>query len=105
MEVIAEGVESRAQLEFLRRNACLYAQGRLFGEPCSVEELLALLATQAAGGAAPFAHLLRKADEAASRSAWRLVRPTPWPSARSATRTSTAKRPSSFSTPLSARSW
>jgi hypothetical protein len=34
-----------------------------------VEELLALLATQAAGGAAPFAHLLRNADEAASRSA------------------------------------
>ena len=69
MEVIAEGVESRNQLRFLRRNGCHYAQGRLFGEPCSAEELLALLVTQAAGGAAPFAHLLRHADEAASRSA------------------------------------
>jgi len=69
MEVIAEGVESESQLQFLRTNGCHYGQGRLFGEPSSVGELLALLATQAAGGAAPFAHLLRKADEAASRSA------------------------------------
>jgi diguanylate cyclase (GGDEF)-like protein/PAS domain S-box-containing protein len=65
MEVIAEGVESRAQLEFLRRNACLYAQGRLFGEPCTAAELLALLTRQAAGNP-PFAHLLRAADAAAA---------------------------------------
>jgi diguanylate cyclase (GGDEF)-like protein/PAS domain S-box-containing protein len=69
MEVIAEGVESESQLQFLRTNGCHYGQGRLFGEPCSVEDLLGLLATQAAGDAAPFAHLLSKADEAASRSA------------------------------------
>ena len=56
------------QLEFLRNNSCHYGQGRLFGEPCTAEELLALLATQAAG-TAPFAHLLRDADEAVSRSA------------------------------------
>ncbi|HKD54198.1 MAG TPA: EAL domain-containing protein [Steroidobacteraceae bacterium] len=68
MEVIAEGVESRRQLQFLRANACHYGQGRLFGEPCSADELLALLAAQA-GGPAPFAHLLRDSDEAASRSA------------------------------------
>jgi diguanylate cyclase (GGDEF)-like protein/PAS domain S-box-containing protein len=68
MEVIAEGVESRAQLHFLRSNNCHYGQGRLFGEPCTADELLALLATQA-GGAPPFAHLLRDAVEAASRSA------------------------------------
>jgi EAL domain-containing protein (putative c-di-GMP-specific phosphodiesterase class I) len=68
MEVIAEGVESRRQLQFLRANACHFGQGRLFGEPCTADELLALLATQA-GGTAPFAHLLRDADEAASRSA------------------------------------
>jgi diguanylate cyclase (GGDEF)-like protein/PAS domain S-box-containing protein len=68
MEVIAEGVESRRQLQFLRENSCHYGQGRLFGEPCTAEDLLALLTTQAGGGA-PFAHLLRDADEAASRSA------------------------------------
>jgi diguanylate cyclase (GGDEF)-like protein/PAS domain S-box-containing protein len=68
MEVIAEGVESRRQLQFLRDSGCHFGQGRLFGEPCAAEGLLALFAAQAAG-AAPFAHLLRDADEAASRSA------------------------------------
>src|SRR5438105_793974 len=68
MEVIAEGVESQRQLEFLRSNACHYGQGRLFGEPCTAEDLLGLLARQAAGSA-PFAHLLQRADAVASRSA------------------------------------
>jgi diguanylate cyclase (GGDEF)-like protein/PAS domain S-box-containing protein len=68
MEVIAEGVESREQLEFLRGSACHYGQGRLFGEPCTAADLLALLTRQAAG-VKPFAHLLRHADEAAPRSA------------------------------------
>jgi diguanylate cyclase (GGDEF)-like protein/PAS domain S-box-containing protein len=68
MEVIAEGVESRRQLQFLRSNSCNYGQGRLFGEPCTAEDLRALHATQASG-TIPFAHLLRDADEAASRSA------------------------------------
>jgi diguanylate cyclase (GGDEF)-like protein/PAS domain S-box-containing protein len=65
MEVIAEGVESRAQLEFLRTNACLYGQGRLFGEPCTAAELLALLTRQAAG-TLPFAHLMRDGEAAAA---------------------------------------
>jgi diguanylate cyclase (GGDEF)-like protein/PAS domain S-box-containing protein len=68
MEVIAEGVESQRQLEFLRNNSCHFGQGRLFGEPCTADDLLALLARQAASGP-PFAHLLRHADEAAPRSA------------------------------------
>ena len=68
IEVIAEGVESRAQLEFLRSNGCHYGQGRLFGEPCTAQELLGLLAHQAAGPA-PFGHLLRESIEAAPRSA------------------------------------
>jgi diguanylate cyclase (GGDEF)-like protein/PAS domain S-box-containing protein len=69
MEVIAEGVESPAQLQFLRTNGCHYGQGRLFGDPCTAAELLKLLATQGAGGAGPFAHLLREGSEAAPRSA------------------------------------
>jgi EAL domain-containing protein (putative c-di-GMP-specific phosphodiesterase class I) len=68
MEVIAEGVESYAQLDFLRKNACLYAQGRLFGEPCTAAELLSLLTVQAAGNL-PFAHLLRRAEAVAPRTA------------------------------------
>jgi EAL domain-containing protein (putative c-di-GMP-specific phosphodiesterase class I) len=67
IEVIAEGVESQAQFDFLRSNGCAFGQGRLFGEPCTAEDLLALLARQPGG--APFAHLVRAGDEAASRSA------------------------------------
>jgi EAL domain-containing protein (putative c-di-GMP-specific phosphodiesterase class I) len=52
IDVIAEGVESVSQLEFLSRNGCHYAQGRLFGEPLKSEELLALLQRQAASGPA-----------------------------------------------------
>ncbi|MBV8144031.1 MAG: EAL domain-containing protein, partial [Gammaproteobacteria bacterium] len=68
MEVIAEGVESQAQLQFLRIHGCHYGQGRLFGEASTVGELLALLAKQVSGAEAPFVHLLRD-DAAASRSA------------------------------------
>ncbi len=61
MAVVAEGVESRSQLEFLQRNGCHQAQGRLFGEPCAAEDLLVLLKRQSAHGP-PFAHLLRQAQ-------------------------------------------
>ncbi|HUA24803.1 MAG TPA: EAL domain-containing protein [Steroidobacteraceae bacterium] len=52
IDVIAEGVESVSQLQFLRHNGCHYAQGRLFGEPLKAEELLGLLQRQMAAGPA-----------------------------------------------------
>jgi len=71
MDVVAEGVESQRILDFLRNHNCHYAQGKLFGEPCTSEELQALLARQA-NGTPPFAHLLPAAaasDSLSSRSA------------------------------------
>jgi diguanylate cyclase (GGDEF)-like protein/PAS domain S-box-containing protein len=57
MEVVAEGVESPRQLQFLRDCRCDQAQGRLFGQTRSIDELLQLLLSQQ--GAQPaFAHLL-----------------------------------------------
>jgi len=68
MDVVAEGIESQRHLEFLRRHHCHYGQGRLFGEPCTSEELQALLARQASG-TPPFAHLLPAIESLSSRSA------------------------------------
>ncbi len=63
MVVVAEGVESPSQLQFLRDNGCDQVQGRLFGEPCAAEELLRLLQRQGSSGA-PFGHLLRQTGAA-----------------------------------------
>ena len=57
MEVIAEGIESQRHLEFLRSHNCHFGQGKLFGEPMTAEDLLALITRQAAGSP-PFVHLL-----------------------------------------------
>jgi len=51
VEVIAEGVETEEQLNFLRSRGCHYAQGRLFGDAMNSEEFLALLVTQQHGDA------------------------------------------------------
>jgi len=43
LEVIAEGVETRAQEVFLARNGCTLYQGYLFGKPCPIIEFEQLL--------------------------------------------------------------
>lgn len=43
MEVIAEGVESEAQLEFLRNNECNQVQGYFYSKPVGEEELVEFL--------------------------------------------------------------
>jgi diguanylate cyclase (GGDEF)-like protein/PAS domain S-box-containing protein len=43
LEIVAEGVESEAQLEFLRKHGCDYAQGHLFGESVTAEQFGRLL--------------------------------------------------------------
>jgi diguanylate cyclase (GGDEF)-like protein/PAS domain S-box-containing protein len=63
MEVVAEGVESVRQLEFLRDSRCNMAQGQLFGEARSIDELLELLLNQQSARAA-FAHLMPPAAAA-----------------------------------------
>jgi EAL domain-containing protein (putative c-di-GMP-specific phosphodiesterase class I) len=49
LDVVAEGVEMEAQLNFLQKLGCSYAQGLLFGEPMSSDNYLELLLAQADG--------------------------------------------------------
>ncbi len=49
MDVVAEGVEDEAQLNFLQKLGCTYAQGLLFGDPMSSENYMELLLAQADG--------------------------------------------------------
>jgi EAL domain-containing protein (putative c-di-GMP-specific phosphodiesterase class I) len=43
MEVIAEGVETEQQRDFLERNGCTHYQGYLFSKPLPLEEFEQLL--------------------------------------------------------------
>jgi diguanylate cyclase (GGDEF)-like protein/PAS domain S-box-containing protein len=65
MDVVAEGIESAVHLAFLRSHDCPFGQGRLFGEPCTLEELRALLERQQAEGPA-FGQLVRSSLTSAS---------------------------------------
>ena len=49
LDVVAEGVESEAQLNFLQTMDCHYVQGLLFGDPMSADNFLELLRAQAEG--------------------------------------------------------
>jgi EAL domain-containing protein (putative c-di-GMP-specific phosphodiesterase class I) len=48
LEVLAEGVETAAQLEFLKQHGCDSAQGYLFARPLPEADLLRMLADRAA---------------------------------------------------------
>ncbi|HVJ28717.1 MAG TPA: EAL domain-containing protein, partial [Gammaproteobacteria bacterium] len=49
LEVVAEGVESEAQLEFLRRHGCDLAQGHLFGDSVTADDFCEQLLAESAG--------------------------------------------------------
>jgi diguanylate cyclase (GGDEF)-like protein/PAS domain S-box-containing protein len=49
LEVVAEGVESEAQLEFLRKHGCDYAQGHLFGDPVPADQFCEMLVAESTG--------------------------------------------------------
>jgi diguanylate cyclase (GGDEF)-like protein/PAS domain S-box-containing protein len=65
LEVVAEGVETEEQLEFVRASHCNYAQGRLFGEAVAIDVFVAQLRAQH-DGKPPFADLI---SSVAARSA------------------------------------
>ena len=50
LRVVAEGVETRAQLDFLRAQGCDAFQGYLFSRPLTALEASAMLRAQAGGG-------------------------------------------------------
>jgi EAL domain-containing protein (putative c-di-GMP-specific phosphodiesterase class I) len=51
LEVVAEGVENEAQLEFLRREGCDEVQGYYFSHPLPPAKITAFLASRVETGA------------------------------------------------------
>jgi EAL domain-containing protein (putative c-di-GMP-specific phosphodiesterase class I) len=40
MDVVAEGIETKAQLDFLKSQSCQYFQGYYFSKPITFDEML-----------------------------------------------------------------
>ena len=53
LKVIAEGVETEAQLKFLRLHKCDEVQGYYFGKPMTAEEFATMLAAECSGSSGP----------------------------------------------------
>lgn len=49
LQVLAEGIETEEQRDFLLLSGCQFGQGRLFGEPVSADEFLEMVLRQATG--------------------------------------------------------
>ncbi len=49
LDVVAEGVESEEQLDFLRRHDCDYVQGHLFGDPVDASAFAKMLMSEVEG--------------------------------------------------------
>ena len=52
LNVVAEGVETREQLKFLRRHKCNHVQGYIFSRPLSASDFFDLLVSIAGTGPA-----------------------------------------------------
>ena len=49
LQVLAEGIETEQQRDFLLMSGCQFGQGRLFGEPVSADEFFEMVVRQATG--------------------------------------------------------
>jgi diguanylate cyclase (GGDEF)-like protein/PAS domain S-box-containing protein len=49
LQVLAEGIETEEQRQFLLHSGCQYGQGRLFGEPMTADDFLETMLRQATG--------------------------------------------------------
>ena len=52
LEVVAEGIETRAQYDFLREHGCEFGQGYLMGRPQAADQLASMLAKKLIPGMA-----------------------------------------------------
>jgi EAL domain-containing protein (putative c-di-GMP-specific phosphodiesterase class I) len=52
MEIVAEGIETQEQHDFLRAHGCDKSQGYLYGRPCTAAQIGQMLARTGAGACA-----------------------------------------------------